>query len=212
MSNQARRTRRPAAAAALALVALVVAATDAATPRRHNLTQLVAESQSIIIGKVEHVTDGIDEHGLPYTEIAIAVSESAKGDVRGGTRHSFRQFGLLTARMTPGSELLPAISPAGFPQWSEGERVVAFLHRPATRTGFQTTAGLAQGKLQMRDGRVSNAANNAGLFDGVHVQEGLLSQKERALLSSSGPVDAATLVGLVRRAVSEHWIESGQMR
>jgi hypothetical protein len=90
--------------------------------------------------------------------------------------------------------------------------VVAFLYKPATRTGFQTTVGLAQGKLRMLDGRVSNEFNNEGLFDGVQIREGLLSEKERAMMSSKGPVDAATLVGLIGRAVNENWIENGEMR
>ena len=32
------------------------------------------------------------------------------------------------------------------------------------------------------------------------------------MLSSKGPVDAATLVGLIGRAVTENWIENGEMR
>ena len=182
------------------------------TLRKQNLTQLIAESESIISGKVDRVTDGIDENGMPFTEITISVNDAAKGKVRGGTRHKFRQFGLLKPRKMPNGKVMLALSPEGFPKWGEGERVVAFLHQPATRTGFQTTAGLAQGKLRMLDGRVSNEFNNEGLFDGVHVQEGLLSAKERTMLSSKGPVDAATLVGLIGRAVTENWIENGEMR
>jgi hypothetical protein len=194
------------------IAAFMGATADAAALRRHNLTQLIAESQSIIAGKVERVTDGIDEHGLPYTEITIAVSAAAKGNLRSGTRHRFRQFGLLKTRAATNGELLLATSPEGFPKWDEGERVLAFLHQPAARTGFQTTAGLAQGKLRIIAGRVSNDLNNEGLFDEVLVDEGLLSEKERALLSSRGPVDAATLAGLIRRAVTENWIEAGLMR
>jgi hypothetical protein len=32
------------------------------------------------------------------------------------------------------------------------------------------------------------------------------------MLKSSGPVDAATFIGLVGRAVSENWIVKGEMR
>ncbi len=148
MSNHARRTHRLAAAAVVAFAAVACATVNAATLRRHNLTQLIAESQSIIAGKVERVTDGIDEHGLPYTEITIVVSEAAKGNVQGGARHVFRQFGLLEARQAPSGELLLAVAPDGFPKWVQGERVLAFLHRPATRTGLQTTAGIAQGNFR----------------------------------------------------------------
>ena len=52
----------------------------------------------------------------------------------------------------------------------------------------------------------------ARLFEGVKVEEGLLSEKERAMLKSHGAVDAATFVGLVGRAVSGNWIQTGEMR
>lgn len=212
MSTHALPTRRLVAAAALAFTALAGTTADAAALRGQNLTQLIAESESIISGKVDRVIDGIDEHGMPYTEVTIVVSNAAKGNVQGGTRHKFRQFGLLKPRQMPDGTVMLALSPEGFPKWGEGERVVAFLHKPAARTGFQTTAGLAQGKLQMLDGRLSNEFNNEGLFEGVQFQDGLLNARERTMMSSKGPVDAATLVGLIRRAVTENWIENGEMR
>ncbi len=217
MSTHAMPTRRLVAATALAIVALAitmlgVTTMAATTLRRQNLTQLIAESESIIAGKVDRVTDGIEEHGTPYTEVTIVVSDAAKGNVQGGTRHTFRQFGLLEPRKMPNGTVMLALSPEGFPKWREGEHVVAFLHKPATRTGFQTTAGLAQGKLRLRDGHVSNEFNNEGLFDGVRFQDGLLSARERTMMSSKGPVEAATLVGLIRRAVVGNWIENGEMR
>lgn len=212
MSTHAMPIRRLVAAAALVFVAFAGTSADVTTLRKQNLTQLIAESQTIISGRVERVTDGIDEHGMPYTEITIAVSNVAKGAVPGGARHRFRQFGLLKPREMPNGQSMFALSPAGFPKWVEGERVVAFLQKPATRTGFQTTAGLAQGKLRMLDGRVSNEFNNEGLFEGVQVQDGLLRAEERTMLSSTGPVDAATLIRLIERAVTGNWIENGEMR
>ena len=86
------------------------------------------------------------------------------------------------------------------------------MHKPASRTGLQTTAGLAQGKLNVLNGRVTNEFENRGLFEGVKIEEGLLSDKERAMLKSDGAVDAATFVGLVGRAVSGNWIQNGEMR
>jgi hypothetical protein len=205
-------TRRTVAAAVLAGIVLTGSTAGATTLHRLNLTQLIVESESILCGKVERVTDGFDEHGMPYTEITLVVSSAAKGNAQNGTRHALRQFGLRRARTRPDGSVMLALSPEGFPKWREGERVVAFLHKPATRTGFQTTAGLAQGKLRMRAGRVSNEFNNEGLFDGVQFQDGLLNARERTMLSSKGPVDAATLVGLIRRAVTGKWIEHGEMR
>jgi len=217
VSDHGTPTRRLAAAAALVLVgpvfaALADATADATTQRKQNLTQLIAESQSILSGRVDRVTDGIDEKGMPYTEITIAVSDAARGNVHGGTRYKFRQFGLQKPRKMPHGKEMLAMSPEGFPEWSVGEQVLAFLFEPATRTGFQTTVGLAQGKLGMRDGRVSNEFNNEGLFDGVQIEAGLLSASERTMLASKGPVDAATLIGLISRAVSENWIVNGEMR
>lgn len=213
MSRSPHHSRlRLAAAATLVFAALAGVPADATTLQKQNLTRLIAGSQSIISGKVDRVTDGVNENGMPYTEITISVSDAARGNVQGGSRYRFRQFGLQKPRKMPNGKVMIAMSPEGFPRWAVGERVVAFLYKPATRTGFQTTVGLAQGKLRMLDGRISNEFNNEGLFEGVHVRDGLLSEKERAMLSSKGPVDAATLVGLIGRAVNEHWIENGEMR
>ena len=64
----------------------------------------------------------------------------------------------------------------------------------------------------MLDGKVFNESDNRGLFDGVKINDALLGRNERAMLASKGPVDAATFVGLVGRAVSENWITTGKMR
>jgi hypothetical protein len=217
VSDHGAPKRRLAAAAALVLfgpvfAALAGATADATTQRKQNLTQLIAESQSILAGRVERVTDGIDERGMPYTEITVAVSSAAKGQVHDGSRYRFRQFGLQKPQKMPNGKEMLALSPEGFPEWSVGEQVVAFLFEPASRTGFQTTVGLAQGKLRMKEGRVSNEFNNEGLFDNVQIESGLLSASERTMLASKGPVDAATLLGLVSRAVRENWIVTGEMR
>jgi hypothetical protein len=199
-----------ALAATLALLAGPAAHATKLKPQ--NLTQLIADSQSIVAGKVTRVTDGVSPSGLPYTEVTIAVSDSAKGELRGGKSLTFRQFGLVQPRRMPDGRTLIAVTPEGFPHWKVGEQVVAFMHKPASRSGLQTTAGLAQGKLNVLDGRVTNEFNNRGLFEGVKIQDHLLSPKERAMLSSQGAVDAATFVGLVGRAVNENWIATGEMR
>ena len=203
--------RWPVALAA-ALVLLGAPAAHAMKLKAQNLTQLIADSQSIIAGKVTRVTDGIAANGMPYTEVTISVSDSAKGELRGGASYTFRQFGLLEPRKLPSGKTLIAVTPEGFPHWVVGEQVIAFMYKPASRTGLQTTAGLAQGKLNVLNGRVTNEFNNRGLFEGVKIQEGLLSDKERAMLKSDGEVDAATFVGLVGRAVTGNWIQTGEMR
>jgi hypothetical protein len=199
--------------AVLAAVALLgTPAAHAVKLKQQNLTQLITDADQIVAGKVLRVTDGVSPSGLPYTEITIAVADSAKGELRGGKRYTFRQFGLLEPRRMPNGRVLVAVTPEGFPRWQQDEQVVAFLFRPAKRTGLQTTAGLAQGKLTVLDGRIANEFNNRGLFEGVKISDDLLSEKERAMLKSHGPVDVATFVGLVGRAVNENWIAKGEMR
>ena len=203
--------RLPVALAA-ALALLAGPAAHAMKLKPQNLTQLIADSQSIVAGKVTRVTDSIAPNGMPYTEVTLSVSDSAKGELRGGASFTFRQFGLLEPRKLPSGKTLIAVTPEGFPRWAVGEQVIAFMHKPASRTGLQTTAGLAQGKLNVLNGRVTNEFENRGLFEGVKIEEGLLSDKERAMLKSQGAVDAATFVGLVGRAVSGNWIQNGEMR
>ncbi len=195
-----------------AAVVLGAPAAHAAKLKQQNLTRLIADADQIVAGKVTRVADGVSERGLPYTEVTIAVADSAKGELRGGKSYTFRQFGLLEPRKMPNGRVLVAVTPEGFPRWQQGEQVVAFLYRPANRTGLQTTAGLAQGKLTVLNGRIANEFNNRGLFDGVKISDDLLNEKERAMLKSQGPVDAATFVGLVGRAVNENWIARGEMR
>jgi len=196
-----------------ALVAMTAPVAQATKLRSQNLAQLISDSQSIIAGKVTRVTDGIAESGMPYTEITIQVEDAAKGGVEKDSSYTFRQFGLLKPRNMPNGHMLVATTPEGFPHWSVGERVVAFMYHPASRTGLQTTAGMAQGKLTMASGRLSNEFNNVGLFDGVEVDDSLLSVEERAMLDTEqGAVDAATFMGLVGRAVADGWVESGRMR
>ncbi|MBP9130042.1 MAG: hypothetical protein KBF50_07160 [Steroidobacteraceae bacterium] len=212
MPNLSHSFLRWPVALAAALALLGGPAAHAMKLKQQNLTQLIADSQSIVAGKVTQVTDGVTPNGMPYTEITLAVADSAKGELRGGAKYTFRQFGLLKPRKMPNGSTLAAVTPEGFPSWKVGEQVVAFMYKPASRTGLQTTAGLAQGKLNVLDGRVQNEFHNRGLFDGVKIQDGLLSAKEREMLSSQGAVDAATFVGLVGRAVTGNWVATGEMR
>jgi len=196
-----------------ALVATTAPVAQAAKLRSQNLAQLISESQSIIAGRVTRVTDGIAESGMPYTEVTILVEDAAKGGVARDTSYTFRQFGLLKPRKMPNGHMLVATTPEGFPRWTVGERVVAFMYHPASRTGLQTTAGMAQGKLTMAGGRLSNEFDNVGLFAGVQVDASLLTENERSMLETQqGAVDAATFMALVGRAVADGWVETGRMR
>ncbi len=178
-----------------------------------NLTRLIDQSDLIVSGKVKSVTDGIDAKGLPYTEVTIAVGASAKKKLSPRSDFKFRQYGLLEARKMPDGRFLVAQAPEGFPAWRMDEQVVAFMYKPAAKTGLRTTVGLAQGKFTASGGRLANEQANQGLFKDVHVNAGLLSSAESSMLRGpAGAVDAATLMGLVNRAVAGRWIETGAMR
>ena len=195
---------------AMALLAASVA--QAGTLRNQNLTALISDSQSIIQGTVKSVTDGIDAKGVPYTEVTIAVGSSAKGKAKSGEEYTFRQFGLLKPRTMENGHKLLAVTPAGFARWQQDEYVIAFMYKPASRTGLQTTAGMAQGKFTVINGRVANTFDNQRLFDGVEIDPNLLSQEELAILDSRGPVDVGVFTRLIGRAVSEDWIAQGMMK
>jgi hypothetical protein len=90
--------------------------------------------------------------------------------------------------------------------------VLAFLYHPAAKTGLQTTAGLAQGKLVMVNGKLANRFENAGLFDNVKVVDGALPATERKLFESRGPVEAKTLMSLINHIVQGQLIEKGKVK
>jgi hypothetical protein len=203
---------------AFAALVAVCAALLAAWPahamklKNTNLTQLIAQSESIIAGTVKSVSDGFDDDGVPYTEVTIAVMNAPKGPVARASEYTFRQFGLLEPRTMDNGKVFLGLTPEGFPRWREGVSVVAFMYKPAARTGLQTTAGMAQGKLTLVNGLLFNDFNNAGLFDDVEVDAGLLTAEEQSLLTSQGAVDAGVFIDLVQRAVAEDWVGQGRMR
>jgi hypothetical protein len=191
---------------------LIAPVASAAKLNNQNLTQLILQSDSIVSGTVRTVSDGIDAAGIPYTEVTIAIHSVAKGNVKEKVDYTFRQFGLLEPRTMENGHKLLAVAPDGFARWHEGETVVAFLYKPASRTGLQTTAGMAQGKLSQINGKLVNEFNNAGMFDGVEINPNLLSPEQQNMLTTVGAVDAQAFMDLVARAVDEGWIENGEMR
>ncbi|TAH47304.1 MAG: hypothetical protein EYC71_01330 [Gammaproteobacteria bacterium] len=210
--NVSKVCTRLSVTAALAL-AVVFGATASAQERsaRQNLVQLISSSQSIVAGTVTTVSDGIDGNGLPYTEVTLMVGASPKGSIKQGA-YTFRQFGLLKPRTLPNGKRMLMVTPEQFPQWREDEYVVAFLYHPASKTGLQTTAGLAQGKLVKVNDKLVNAYGNVGLFDNISADAGVLSSDERALLDSKGPVKTDTLLGLIHHIVSDKLVERGAIR
>lgn len=210
VSGSWRRIGLATALLAGGLAALPAAATQLVSA---NLTRLIGQSDLIVSGKVTSVTDGVDGRGMPYTEVTIAVGTSAKKKLSPRSDFKFRQYGLLKSRKMPDGRFLIAKAPEGFPSWTKDEQVVAFMYKPAAKTGLRTTVGLSQGKFTASAGRLTNAQLNNGLFTGVKVNPGLLTPTESAMLGgAAGAIDSAALMSLVNRAVAGQWIESGAMR
>src|SRR6185369_6978061 len=152
------------AATMLGIVGLALAAGDARAimVRETNLVDLIRQSDSIVLGHVTTVTDGIDERGLTYTEVTVTISEKLRGDEEGTL--TFRQIGLRTARPSAdGTRIIPA-APEGLPRYAEGEEVLLFLNPAAGITGLRTPVGLGYGKFDFEPGSVSNELGNRGVF------------------------------------------------
>lgn len=190
-------------------LALFSSVTQAASIQSQNLVDLIKHSDRILVGTVESTTDGFDKNNVPFTEVTLRVSERIRGAK--GETVTFRQFGLLEPREINGRTYL-GTSPDGWPTWNEKERVMIFLGPPARLTGLQTTIGLQQGKMRMKDGQLANASGNTGLFKGMKIEAKGLTRDQAAMLNTDGEaVDANPFISLVRRAVEENWIDKGVM-
>lgn len=208
----ARKWRRACMTVAVTLGMFGASSVSATQLVPHNLTKLIASADVIVTGTVTNVTDGMDR-GVPYTEVTVSVSSSAKKKLAPRSEFKFRQFGLLKARKLPDGKYFVGMAPEGFATWRKDEQVIAFMGKPARLTGLRTTVGLEQGKFTTAGGRTANAQFNRSLFAGVQVQPGALTAAEAQMLKKpAGEVDAATLLSLVNRAVAGQWIEKGVMR
>jgi hypothetical protein len=203
-------TRKALRGAALLVTAAFLAVglntAQAKSVKKQNFVQLLAHADSIVIGTVAGKSDGFQQ-GLPYTEITLDVAQNLKGDH--GATYTFRQFGLIEPRPAADGRVNLMVTPAGWPTYSEGESVMLFLHEPASRTGFQTTAGLTQGKFSIRSGRVANGLGNDTLFDGVQIQAPLSQELQDLVNQTGGSYEAEAFFALVRQAVEENWLENG---
>jgi len=179
-------------------------------PGQHNLGELIGQSQRILLGRVESVTDGLLDDNIPYTEIRLSVTEALKGPVT--SAYQFRQFGKLQARGGKRRLQYLEATPPGFPHWAEGETVLVFLPDPARMSGLHTTVGLAQGKLVQINGRFESEGGLQGIFNNLVVEAGDLTREQTEMLEGGQrAVKAAPLLDLVRRAVGENWVERGVM-
>ncbi len=205
-------TRARVAALLAGLAILAPAGASATTVRKQlNIVDLLQESELIVRGRVKSVTDGIDSRGIPYTEVTLQVGEALKGQP--GKEFTFRQFGLLAPRRTADGRVNLMVTPAAWATFTKGEESIFFLRRQASRTGLRTTAGLAQGQFRVSAAGATNAIDNAGLFERVAVDAGLLDDAElRVMATTRGAVNARSFSALVRKAVEGKWVENGRMR
>jgi hypothetical protein len=195
---------------ASALHAGIVIAYADTQARTQNLVDLVRDAEVIIHGDVASVTDGF-EAGVPYTEVTVRVKETLRGST--GEVYTFRQFGLIAPRRMGNGLVSYMVTPVDWPTYRTKEEVVLFLFRAARRTGLRTTVGLGQGKFSITGGRIVSQAGNRGLFDGVAIEAPLANKAERQMLAShEGAVSMTAFLSVVRRAVSERWVETRTMR
>lgn len=208
------KLRGPRQLCAWTLLTMLFATTiaNATTSRREvNVVDLIANSELILRGTVVNLTDGIDNRGIPYTEVTLHVADAIRGQVSGD--YSFRQFGLLKPRDMGNGTTNLMVTPAGWATYTKGEETILFLNKHAAWTGLQTTVGLGQGKFQVSMAGAVNQSNNGGLFKNVTIDPTLLGTKEkRAMMTQQGPVNVNAFVGFVRQAVNGQWVESGRMK
>jgi hypothetical protein len=176
--------------------------------KKQNIVELVSHTDSILVGTVSNKTDGFHK-GLPYTEITLDVGQSIKGDH--GSSYTFRQFGLIEPRSMGDGRVNLMVTPAGWPTYVKGEQVMLFLHQPASETGFQTTAGLTQGKFTIKGSQIANGNGNDALFAGVKINAKMTATQQDLVNQPGGAYAAEAFLSLVKTAVEENWIENGVM-
>ena len=178
-----------------------VLAGHSTTVEKMNVARLIEYSELILVGQVVGMTDGFDGNNLPYTDITLRVAEMIKGAAGGS--YTFRQFGLMAPRDMGDGRTYVGVSPDGFPRFELGEQVIVFLHA-RTSLGFQSSAGLLQGKFIIESSRVFNAINNAGLFENINVDPELLTDAEQKMIgTANGKCPDETFRGFVRKAINQ---------
>ena len=201
------KDRLGAALLALGLLGLAGGEARAVTADNPNLVNLLRNSTSILRGTVTGVTDGLDEMGLPYTEITLEISSTLRGTEEG--TYTFRQFGLMSPRPSADGTKMMLPAPSGFPRYAEGNEVMLFLSKPATLTGLRSTFGLGAGRFAYGPGRVENDLANQGLFRNVSIDPELATANVvRMMETEIGAVNPDTFSSFVDSAVTERWVES----
>lgn len=193
----------------LLIACALISPAQATSVKQQNLVDLIGLSELIVTGQVISVTDGFQQ-GVPYTEVTVSVDEAIRGDAT--SRYTFRQFGLIAPRSLGDGRTYVGVTPDGLPRFAAGDNVLLFLYKKGSLTGFRTTVGLDQGTFKKKGNLYENGFQNQGLMNGVSVKANLLSSAEQKLLKAKkGPIQAEVLLGLVRKAVHERWVETGRL-
>jgi len=192
----------------IVILALSLNVAHAKNMEKQNLVDLMSHADSILVGTVTKKTDGF-YNGLPYTEVTVKVGQSIRGNH--GSDYTFRQFGLIEPKSMGDGRVNLMVTPAGWPTYVKGEQVMLFLHKPASETGFQTTAGLTQGKFTIKGRQIANDTGNDALFAGVKINRQLTASQQDLVNQPGGAYAADAFLALVKTAVDENWIENGVM-
>lgn len=200
------KNRLGAALMTLGLLGLAGDEARALTAANPNLVDLLRNSTSILIGTVTGVSDGVDAAGLPYTQVTLEIRRTLRGFESGV--YTFRQFGLLSPRLSADGTMKMMPAPSGFPRYAEGDEVFLFLSMPAHLTGLRTTYGLGAGRFSYGPGRIENDLANEGLFRNLSLDAGLATSNDvRMLETEVGAVNPDTFSVFVERAVTGRWAE-----
>jgi len=195
---------------AISFVFLGVLAGHATTVEKMNVAKLIEYSELILVGQVVSITDGFDGNNLPYTEITLHVNEAIKGAAGGS--YAFRQFGLMAPRDLGNGRTYVGVSPDGWPKFQVDEQVIVFLHAK-TSLGFQSSAGLLQGKFVIEDSQVFNEINNVGLFDDIELRPQVLTEAEQKMIDAAqGKLPEETFRGFVRKAIDKDLFNTSNPR
>jgi len=193
----------------LLIACACISPAQATSVKQQNLVDLIGLSEIIVTGQVISVTDGFQQ-GVPYTEVTVSIDEAIRGAL--DHRYTFRQFGLIAPRSLGDGRTYVGVTPDGLPRFTVGDDVLLFLYKKGSLTGFRTTVGLDQGTFKKKGNLYENGFQNQGLMRGVSVKPSLLSSAEQKLLKAKkGPIQSEVLLGLVRKAVHERWVETGRL-
>jgi hypothetical protein len=131
---------------AIAVVSLLAAAptAHASIIRALSLTELVGESNAVVVGSVETSRVRRDEHGRIVTDHTLRVDERWKGEAATGDLLVVTTFGGTIGEVAMRTE--------GEATLSQGGRYVLFLREWHEGHGVMRPVGMSQGVLAIRDG------------------------------------------------------------